>query len=117
MIIGGGAAVLHGAPLATSDLEIVYNRSEANVDRLLKALEHLEATYRFPAEKILPGKDKLMHRGHHLLITKAGALDVLAFAGDDHEYPVLSAKSVKISDAEMRARHRFGNLDSAQIRN
>ena len=37
VIVGGAAAVLHGAPTTTQDLDIVPEQSEANLDRLLEA--------------------------------------------------------------------------------
>jgi len=38
LVIGGIAAVLHGVPRATFDLDILIRPSEANADRLLEAL-------------------------------------------------------------------------------
>ena len=38
VIIGGIAAVLHGVPRATFDLDILIEATEANVARLLQAL-------------------------------------------------------------------------------
>jgi len=38
VIVGGAAAVLHGALTTTQDLDIVPEQSEANLDRLLAAL-------------------------------------------------------------------------------
>ena len=35
IVVGGAAAVLHGAPTSTVDLDIVHRRSEENVARLL----------------------------------------------------------------------------------
>jgi hypothetical protein len=35
VVIGGMAGVLHGAPIATKDLDIVHRRTPENVGRLL----------------------------------------------------------------------------------
>jgi hypothetical protein len=41
IIVGGAAAVLHGAPVTTADLDIVPEQSDANVARLLGLLRDL----------------------------------------------------------------------------
>ena len=46
MVIGGQAAVLHGSPLATLDVDLCYRRSRENMERLAAALEHLHPTLR-----------------------------------------------------------------------
>jgi len=38
IVVGGVAAVLQGAPIATFDLDLVHRRSEENVARLQDAL-------------------------------------------------------------------------------
>ena len=38
IVIGGAAAIAHGSARLTMDLDIVYDRSAANVDRLVAAL-------------------------------------------------------------------------------
>ncbi|MGB8328982.1 MAG: hypothetical protein WCE62_02570 [Polyangiales bacterium] len=39
IIVGGAAAVLHGAPITTEDLDIVHRRSPENVARLRTLLD------------------------------------------------------------------------------
>ena len=46
VVVGGVSAALQGAPILTLDLDIVHRRNPGNVDRLLKAPESLEASYR-----------------------------------------------------------------------
>jgi hypothetical protein len=41
IIVGGFAATAHGSAFLTVDLDIVYARSSANIDRLVAALEPL----------------------------------------------------------------------------
>lgn len=43
VLVGGGAAVIHGAPITTQDVDIVHSREPENLCRLLKALEGLDA--------------------------------------------------------------------------
>jgi len=53
VIVGGAAAVLHGAPTTTQDLDIVPEQSEANLDRLLEALQAHGTLVRDPAGRRL----------------------------------------------------------------
>ena len=46
MIVGGMAAILHGTPVNTFDLDVVYERSAENIERLLNALGELQAVVR-----------------------------------------------------------------------
>lgn len=46
VVIGGLAAVLHGSPLPTKDIDIVPERSASNLDRLARALEGIGAELR-----------------------------------------------------------------------
>ncbi|MEO8435166.1 MAG: nucleotidyltransferase, partial [Pyrinomonadaceae bacterium] len=41
IIVGGAAAVVHGASRLTDDLDVVYARDRENVDRLIEALAPL----------------------------------------------------------------------------
>ncbi len=53
IIIGGTAAVLHGAPTTTFDLDIVHRRTSDNVERLLVVLQNLDALVREPTHRRL----------------------------------------------------------------
>ena len=46
VVVGGAAAVLHGAPTSTQDLDLVHRRTDDNVDRLLAMLEAHDAGWR-----------------------------------------------------------------------
>jgi hypothetical protein len=54
IIVGGAAAVLHGAPITTEDLDIVHRRTGDNVARLKAALDELGAYVRELADRKLP---------------------------------------------------------------
>jgi hypothetical protein len=43
IVVGGVSGVLHGAPITTFDLDVVHARSSQNLDRLIAALDDLEA--------------------------------------------------------------------------
>ena len=76
IIVGGVCAVLHGAPVSTFDLDLVYSRTSDNLDRLATVLEKLAAFYR-EKPMISPRASRLNGPGHHLLMTKFGPLDLL----------------------------------------
>jgi hypothetical protein len=94
IVVGGVGAVLHGAPLATLDLDIVHRRTPENVSRLQAALEELDAIYRPGSERSLrPSTDALAGAGHHLLQTLYGPLDVWGTIGENQGYDELTAHS------------------------
>jgi hypothetical protein len=73
IVVGGVCAVLHGAPIATFDLDVVHARTPENVDRLLAALKTLGATSRaHPGRTVVPGRSHLESAGHQLLHTAHG---------------------------------------------
>jgi predicted nucleotidyltransferase len=87
IVVGGVSAVLQGAALVTSDLDIVHSRAPENIDRLLAALAELDACYRVqPERRIPPAASHLVTRGHQLLITRFGPLDLLGEIGTGHAY-------------------------------
>jgi predicted nucleotidyltransferase len=94
IVVGGVAAVLGGAPISTFDLDVVHHRTPANVARLLAALGDLDARYRDLTGRILrPEAHGLEGPGHHLLLTRAGPLDVLGQIGAGHAYEDLLGDS------------------------
>ena len=76
MVVGGVCAVLHGAPVSTFDLDLVYSRSAANLVRLEGALRRMGAFYR-EKPQVSPDASLLDSAGHHLLMTNFGPLDLL----------------------------------------
>jgi hypothetical protein len=87
IVVGGISAVLNGAPVNTLDLDIVHSRAPENIARLLKALEELEAEYRYTGgRKLKPAESHLASKGHQLLITRFGPVDVLGMVGNDLSY-------------------------------
>ncbi len=78
VVVGGVAAVLHGVPVATLDLDLVHSRATGNRRRLAGVLESLEACYReFLPRRIVPSEHDLESPLHHLLTTRLGHLDLL----------------------------------------
>ena len=108
-MVGGVAAVLRGVPLNTLDVDVVHSTAMDNIERLLAALDELEAYYRFqPERQLRPGASHLSSAGHQLLMTKFGAFDLLGQIGCDRSYHDLLAHS---SEMELGGGVRFRVLD------
>jgi hypothetical protein len=104
VLVGALSAVLQGAPIMTFDVDIVHSRATDNVERLLRALDRLDARYR-QKQEIKPTAEYLQGRGHQLLVTRFGPLDVLGHIEDDLEYEDLIECSnvVAIGEFEVAA--------------
>jgi len=95
IIIGGFAATAHGSAHVTVDLDVVYQRTPENVERLASALEPLAPylrgappglPFRFNAETITRGLN-------FTLTTTAGDLDLLGEATGGGTYEGLLPRS------------------------
>lgn len=105
ILVGGAAAVLAGAWLATEDLDIVPDLAPANLERLLAALADLDAVYFDPAgREIRPDLDKLRSFRLSLLRTRLGRLDVLREIGSGLDYAALAARAVDYDLGGVRVR-------------
>jgi hypothetical protein len=56
ILVGGAAAVIHGAPVSTQDLDIVPDQSDENVARLLAVLDQLGARFRPDQDRYRPSQ-------------------------------------------------------------
>lgn len=82
VVLGGFAAVVHGSPLPTEDIDIIPERNLENLERLARALDRLGAMIRTGGEPVATRIDArfLMNMPRMLsLITDFGTLD-LTFA-------------------------------------
>jgi predicted nucleotidyltransferase len=105
IVVGGAAAVLHGAPTTTQDLDIVHRRTAANVDRLLALLNRLDTVVREPQNRRLRiTADALIGSGQHNLATDLGPLDPLGSLHDGRGYDDLLSHSVLMEDGQLRIR-------------
>jgi hypothetical protein len=85
IVVGGVSGVLQGAPITTFDLDLVHSRDPHNLERLLAALQELDAYYRGRGEQRLrPDLSRLVSSGHQLLMTRKGPLDILGTIGANH---------------------------------
>jgi len=81
VLVGGLAAVLHGSPLPTVDVDLVPDRSDDNLERLARALTRLDAKLRTERGPVEAPIDAGFLRAMPLMlnrVTDSGDLD-LAF--------------------------------------
>jgi hypothetical protein len=105
IIVGGVAAVLEGAPITTLDLDILYDSRAENHERLLSALQDLDARLRDPAgREIRPDPARLRSLRMGLLETRLGPLDILSEVGDHWAYDDLLNASIERTVGDLRVR-------------
>jgi predicted nucleotidyltransferase len=90
VVVGGLAAILQGAPITTLDVDVVYSRSEANVERLEAALTDLDARVRADSRGLRIDRSHLRSAGHKLLRTRLGVLDLLGTVEEATGYQELT---------------------------
>ena len=100
VVIGGFAADLLGAPINTNDLDICYERTADNMERLAAALVELRATLRVAGvDEELPFllDAKTLAAGDSFTFdTDAGALDILGTPSGTRGYPDLMARAHRV---------------------
>lgn len=97
ILVGGLASVIQGAPIATLDVDIVLRLTDDNIGKLLVFLKSVEAYHRRLDEKLIrPTKEQISSRGHILLTTRLGPLDVLGVIEEDQSYEDLVEHTVEI---------------------
>lgn len=103
VVIGGYAGELLGAPLITNDLDVCYERSPGNLERLARALVRMNAKLRVAkVEEELPfilDARTLAAGDSFTFVTDLGSLDVLGTPSGTTGYPdlVLRAKEQAVS--------------------
>jgi predicted nucleotidyltransferase len=105
IVIGGAAAVLHGAPTTTLDLDIVHRRTPGNLGRLQEILVELHAVVRDPAGRDLQPTSKHLEAGGQLrLLTDLGPVDLLGTLHDGRGYDDLLANTALVGDETLQIR-------------
>lgn len=98
VVIGGFAAIAHGSPRATRDLDIVVAPDNDNLVRLSAALRELDAKRHLPAgaaRRVLAADVAAVALGTTLHTrTSAGALDILGAPAGAPPYEQLRARAV-----------------------
>ena len=80
VVLGGFAAIIHGSPLPTEDIDVIPSRSAANLERLATALKRLDARIRTGDEPIETRIDAafILNMPHMLnLVTRCGDIDLV----------------------------------------
>lgn len=85
IVVGGVAATLHGAIVATQDVDVVYALDEENIERVMRALVNLEARF-VQRPDLAPARSHMESRGHKLLSTRLGRCDFLGHIAPDCGY-------------------------------
>jgi predicted nucleotidyltransferase len=94
IVVGGVAAVLNGAPIATYDVDVVYSRKAENIEALSGVLARVEAVFRAqPERRLRPAASHLAAGGHLNLLTRYGPLDLLGAIGRNLGYEELLSHS------------------------
>lgn len=98
VLIGGLAARLHGSPLVTDDIDICYDRSDDNLQRLAGALTDLEATLRGVKEDVpfLLDAATLKAGDSFTFSTRFGAFDCLGTPAGTTGYRELRRNAVEM---------------------
>jgi len=97
ILVGGLAGVIQGAPVTTMDVDIVHSQSPENIARLRAFLKSVDAVHRrFDDKLIEPKEQDLSGKGHVLLTTRIGPLDVLAVIEGGRSYWDLLEHTVDI---------------------
>jgi hypothetical protein len=105
IVVGGAAAVLHGAPITTQDVDIVHKTDEVNVGKLLSVLETLDVRIRDAADRAIPMEaSALRGTGQVRLSTSRGPLDLLCRLHDGRGFDELVAHTETVTDGAVTLR-------------
>ncbi len=98
VVIGGYAAIAHGSPRLTNDLDISYSPEPANLEALGHALVALGARLRGVAEDVPFVADVRALRQVELLTleTRHGPLDLLAAPGGGPGWAALRGAAIEV---------------------
>jgi len=99
VVVGGAAATGHGSARFTSDLDVVYRRTEENISRLVTALAPLNPYLRgAPPGLPFSWSVETVKKGlNFTLITRLGALDLLGEITGGGYYEDILPHSISIS--------------------
>lgn len=98
VIVGGVAATVHGSARLTQDIDIVHARDEANLERLVAALEPFDPYLRgAPAGLPFEWSVTTLRRGlNFMLTTMVGYIDLLGEITGGGTYEDLSPHTVQV---------------------
>jgi predicted nucleotidyltransferase len=99
IVIGGLAAIMHGVGRTTYDVDVVYARTPANMQRIVNALAPFEPYLR-GAEPGLPFKfdERTLRNGlNFMLLTSIGGIDLLGDVVGGGNYENLLRFATRVS--------------------
>ena len=98
VVIGGMAAAVHGSPTVTGDLDVCYERSAVNLDRLAVALRDLDARLRgVDDDVVFPLEAEALAAGDHFTFTtRLGDFDCMATPAGVRGYDELRPNAVEV---------------------
>jgi hypothetical protein len=98
IVVGGAAAIAHGSARLTQDLDIVYQRSQENLDRLVAALrDHNPYPRGAPAGLPFLWDKATLARGlNFTLLTSVGDIDLLGEIPGGGTYEELCAGAIEL---------------------
>jgi hypothetical protein len=100
VVVGGFAAVAHGSPLPTYDVDVTPERTRSNLERLVLALTDLQARIRTEGEpQGLPFRadaDLLLGVTVLNLVTRLGELDLVLRPAGELDYDELASSAVHV---------------------
>jgi Nucleotidyl transferase AbiEii toxin, Type IV TA system len=97
ILIGGYAAIVHGSPVLTRDIDVCYARDGANLERLTNALRELHASLRGAPPDLPFQLDALTLKAgdHFTFATDLGSLDCLGTPAGTAGFPDLDQNAVE----------------------
>lgn len=103
IVIGGQAEYLFGSPRVTYDVDLCYERTTANLERLARALVELKPSLRgAPRDLPLVLDARALALGeNYTLDTIIGQLDLLGYVEPIGDYSAIAKKSRKYSIGTM----------------
>lgn len=98
VVIGGVAATLHGSPVLTGDVDIAYERTRENIERLAEALAEVHARLRGVDEDLpfKPDAATLMSGSNFTFVTDLGNVDCLGWVEGIKSYEALSQRAIVV---------------------
>ncbi len=107
VVIGGIAATMHGSAHVTYDLDIVYQRTPENIERLVRALEDIDPYLRGVSPGLPFNLDAAtVTRGlNFTLTTTMGDLDMLGEVAGGGTYESLASDALETTIGGQRFRY------------
>ncbi|MBV8729045.1 MAG: hypothetical protein JO336_04480 [Acidobacteriia bacterium] len=107
IVVGGAAAIAHGSARYTQDLDIVYQRSPANLDSLVAALAPLKPYLRGapPGLPFVFDSQTLVRGLNFTLVTALGDIDILGEITGGGTYEDLLPEAVEMDAFGLRCQY------------